>query len=178
MVKLKRFFENIENMPDNATLKQMYGPEGYPLQWQLAWKRDNVYNIKDADDVPVDNTEFNRQRQEFLNNQGAEKNKIEQNYLSKDIKLREIENIKIDVASKVTDILGNMLKNDRNEFLDELNTLITKYSEFKTTVNPNIKPIDIDAPFRESDGTIKKFKDRISEESSIIPNIFPTKSDI
>jgi len=190
MVKLKRLLETIEGMPDNETLKKLYGPDGYPLQWQLAWKRDNIDSIRDKDDsAPKEDpeAELKKKRQEYLTQQGKERKRLDQHHGDRDRKFQEIEDIKVYLASQVSDIIGNTLSpseedyaekikkaglpnGEKNDFLNELNALIGKYSFFKNKVDSNAKRIDIDAPFKDKDGNIMKFGDRIGDTESVVPS--------
>ena len=156
MVKLKRFFEGIE-MPSDEELKQKYGPEGYPHQWRMAWKADQE-KIKPDEDEDSENRkremEQNRQRQEYLNKRGDDYKKIETDYSNKERNLSRIENIKVDTAAQVVDMIGNSLKVNDESFLKELKSLMAKYPQYATSIKSvgasgaPTRFINIDEPFK------------------------------
>ncbi len=99
-------------------------------------------------------------------------------------KMDSTNDLKKDVAFKISEILGATLnKEDKidfngverikddigQEFLSLINDLILKYEKLIPKVNPNAKVIDIDEPFKDEQGKIKKFRDPVKEEPSYIP---------
>jgi hypothetical protein len=81
----------------------------------------------------------------------------------------KINDIKTDVAFKVSEILGTTLLKKDNGFLDKINALIKEYEHLIPKVTPGTKVIDIDEPFKDKNGNIRKFRDPVAEEPSIVP---------
>ena len=173
MVKLKRFFEGIE-MPSDDELKQKYGPEGYPHQWRMAWKAEQEKVKPDEDEDSEERKreiEQNHQRQEYLNKRGDEYKKIETDHSDRERNLSRIEDIKVDTAAQVVDMIGNSLKVNDETFLNELKDLMAKYPQYATQIQKigasgaPTRVVDIDEPYK-----VHKFSQLPSTDSEYKPS--------
>lgn len=163
MYKLNRIFEDLNmEIPDDSELKKIYGEEGYPHDRRMKWVHDFKQKNKSNEIEPEDNfeEELRRKRQSHLDTIGKENIERELGYAETENKFKEIENLKVDLSAKVVDILGNSLRKDDRTFVDELRSLLDKFSEYKTKIDPNAKSVNIDEPFM-----VYKFSDLPSTDS-------------
>ena len=152
-------------------LKAKYGPEGDYNIWRKLQAEDYLKSEKDPEsdnDLDKQESEIRRQREEYNKQRGQEAATANLNRTEKETKYSGIERTKIDMASKVSDILGNTLKNDDQTFLNELNLLINSYSNYITTIDPDADFVNIDKFKDKETGKIIRFGDLPMADSDYI----------
>ena len=175
-MRMQRISENIKllDMPELSRdeLKAKYGPEGDYNEWRKKQAEDYLKSVKepesDNDDLDKQESDLRRQREDYLRKKSKDADIADTNRIEKDNMFSNIERTKIDIAAKVSDILGNSLKKGDNTFLDELNSLIDSYSEYVTTIDPDADFVDIDK-FRDKEtGKVIRFGDLPTSDSDYI----------
>ena len=130
-------------------LSKLYGPEGDYNTWRKQQAEDYLRSQKDPE-PEEDNSleEIRKKREQHLKQRGQEAIRRDSDRSKIDTKLSSIEGTKIDISAKVSDILGNSLKQDDTSFLDAINALIEQYPQYLTKIDPNANVININHPFR------------------------------
>lgn len=146
-MKINKFHELFEGaemvMPDLDTLKKMYpdNANDAPHTLRLMYKAD------------------------------WERGKFKQDVNTVDSSASDdhIIDIQRDMSFKVSEILSVTLHSKDNSFYEKLSVLVSEYEDRIPKVKPGTKVINIDEPFMDDEGKIKKFRNPVEEEPSTIP---------
>jgi hypothetical protein len=141
-------------------LQKRYGPGGDYNSWRQRYAEDYLKSIQ-AEPEEIDNSkeEQNAAREEHLRNRGDVYKQKEAEESETNSKLDTIEKLKIDLSTKVSDIIGNSMKKGDESFLNELKQLMAKYDMYSYKIDPNAKSVNINEPFTDPQGNVIKFSD-------------------